>query len=134
MSGKMSAFSQLEGTSHELFHGYQYEMGQGGASVFNEIEANAFGYSVAMDWGLSNGHLSGSGTSTGVNSPAGQMYEKAFSNLVYGSNFSARDFMDAAKSFKTGSTKNVTGIYNNYPFMRDLRNNFLLKPFYPLIP
>jgi RHS repeat-associated protein len=133
MSG-MSEFSQLESTSHELFHGYQHEQKQSGASVVNEVEANAFGYTVALNWTMQNDRLAQSASPLGVNSSIGQMYETAFSNLIYGKTFSASDFMNAAKSFKTGSQKGTSGLYNRYPFMKDIRNNFLLKPFYPLIP
>ena len=41
-NSNISSFSKVEGVAHELFHGYQCEKGQGGASVFNEVEAGVF--------------------------------------------------------------------------------------------
>lgn len=41
----------IESLAHELFHGVQHEQGQGGASIFNEVEAYVFGVVVAKKIG-----------------------------------------------------------------------------------
>jgi RHS repeat-associated protein len=135
MTSNVSEFMQVEVVSHELFHGYQHEMGQGGGTIFNEVEAAVFGYAVATDWASNMGKHIGSDTDRVTNSPSGQQYKDAFEKLVYGSTFSPRDFRDATGSFRTGSIKGRSSIYKNHRFTsQTLREKFLLKSFYPLIP
>jgi len=134
LNSNISDFAKVEGVAHELFHGFQHEKGQGGASVFNEVEASVFGYSVAQNWGFQN-VFSGarSGTSFGTDTPNGQIFEKAFFNMVNGNKFSSRDFIDAVNTFQTGSAKGTSRFYQNHPLRSPNQTRLLLPQFYPLI-
>ena len=50
MTGKFNDYQRIETIAHELYHGLQAEMGQGGASVFNEVTAYVYGLKVAENW------------------------------------------------------------------------------------
>lgn len=39
---KMGGYNDIYNLSHELFHAFQYENGQGGATIYNEVEAYIF--------------------------------------------------------------------------------------------
>ena len=120
----------LETTAHELFHGYQHENGQGGASIFNEVEAYAFGYAVAFQYALDNEKLYVSTTTEGH---AGEAYQTAFTELIYGASFSKDNFVSTVKNFKKGSTSNASGLYNKAVLKRTNQKKSMLSRFYPLI-
>jgi len=128
-----SDYLKVEGISHELFHGFQYEKGQGGASIFNEVEANVYSSVVAENWLTSNPDYIGALSSNGLgnSTPAGNLYQSSFSSLV-NNGFSKDAFNNAVKSFKAGSNSNASGGYNTYP----LHNNqtyYLLKKYLPVL-
>ena len=63
--------------SHELFHGYQDEKGQGGNSIYNEVEAMMFEYSVMLQ--------SGEGSTPPIKND-NEAYNSSVNNLI--SNYS----------------------------------------------
>jgi RHS repeat-associated protein len=126
-----SNYSKVEGVSHELFHGFQYEQGQGGASIFNEVEAMTYSSVIAANWSTSTdyiGVLSSNGLGNGTEN--GNTYQQAFKSLV-NNGYSKTSFVDAVKSFKSGSNTNVSGGYNNYPLMRYTNQKSLLPKYLP---
>ncbi|WP_321333073.1 RHS repeat-associated core domain-containing protein [uncultured Bacteroides sp.] len=131
LMGNTSEYFKIESTSHELFHGLQQEEGQGGASVYNEVEANVYSSNITMNWSYKTNYIGGmSGNGLGNSTPAGVMYQQSFSNLTNG--FSNSDFVNAIKSFKGGSEKNSTGLYNTYPLRRSNQVESILQQFYPM--
>ena len=104
-------FANIETAAHEFFHGVQHELGQGGRSVFNEVEAMVFGNSVATNWSFDNGG-GGSMTPMGQDTPAGQAYESAFRSLQW-DGYSQPSMVQAINNFQTGAYVNSTGAYNN---------------------
>ncbi len=128
---KMGGNNDVLSLSHELFHAYQYECGQGGATYKNEVEAYLFSISLATS-------LCGGGfnplCSRNPNTPDGILYEKATNNLQWGKTFSLIDFETAVKLFQSQSMANANGTYNaSYYSIGDAKSNPLLPSFYPLI-
>ncbi len=115
--------------SHELFHGYQHEMGQGGASVLNELQAQLFGSNIALSLGYGT-EAFGNGTA------AGQVYDRAMNFLSLQTQWDAQSetsIWTAVSTFKTGSQQNGTHLYDNFSFYKQNQiNNFLIKKFFPL--
>ncbi|MBS1632561.1 MAG: hypothetical protein JST10_08305 [Bacteroidetes bacterium] len=115
---------------HELFHGYQHEMGQGGASVLNELQSELFGTNLALSLGYGTDAF-GNGT------PAGQVYDNAMNFLSFQSKWSEqseRNIWVAVSTFKTGSNQNSTRLYNRFDcYKKSQKNNFLIKKFFPLV-
>lgn len=132
MNNSVSGYGKVEGTAHELFHAYQYENGQGGASIVNEVEANLFGSSIATNWAFDTGYI-GANSSTGMGNDTymGKAFQSAFSSLQ--GSYSGFNFIKAAMTFKAGSEKNASDAYNNYPLIRENQKKSLIKSFYPLI-
>jgi len=127
--------AKLESTAHELFHGYQHENGQGGASIFNEVEAMVFGVAVSTQYSFDNMTIGG-GASTPLgkdNSTASQAYQNSFQSLLDNTTFPKDAFVTAVKNFKQGAAKNTTGGYNSYPLRRSNQTKSMLNRFYPLI-
>jgi hypothetical protein len=125
--------TDLEKVAHETFHGYQQELGQGGASIFNEVEAYLFGKSVAMQYSFNSGEAtSPSSSGLGTKSETGRNFERAFFSLLW-NDFNQSQFNSAIRNFKNGSMSNETGIYDSYPLRRSNQNQSLIKSFYPLI-
>ena len=90
--------------AHELFHGVQYENGQGGETVFNEVEAYAF-----QDVIIKNAHILSSATPwTGDNE---NEFEKAFIDITEGK---YGMLSKAVELFKT-SNFNKSGKYDDIP-------------------
>ncbi len=111
--------------SHELFHGYQHEKGQGGASIFNEVEAYSFAYSIIMNFSISGyGKILDQGIS--------KKYSEAVKNLLNGDYFSITDFNVVLQGFKEFAPENQIGTYNDYPLQRTNQTKNLIQLFYPL--
>jgi hypothetical protein len=119
----------IASVGHELFHGYQHEMGQGGASVLNELQAQLFGNNIALSLGYGT-EAFGNGT------PAGQVYDKAMNFLSMQTQWNAQSVTNiwmAVPTFKTGSQQNSTHLYDKFTFYKQNQiNNFLIKKFFPL--
>lgn len=108
-------FSNVETTAHEFFHGAQHEFGQGGSSVFNEVEAYVFGYGVAMNYGNSTGNYGGSMTPAGVGgTPASDAWESSFRSLQT-NGYSPGTMVNAINNFQAGAAVNSGGQYNRIP-------------------
>jgi RHS repeat-associated protein len=136
----MGGDASLENTAHELFHGYQLEKGVGGQSITNEVEAYAFGYSVAYNYAMDHYTEAESQTflnrssNMGQNNFSGKLYNEAFQNMLTGNILSSfSNNLTAVLTFKGGSLANSSSLYNNYPMQRSNRNYGLLRSFLPLI-
>ncbi len=130
-NSKVSEFAKIEGVAHEMFHGYQHNEGQGGASIFNEFEAHVFGYSVAENWAFDNDYIGAlSGTPFGTNTPTGKTYENAFSNMKAA--YSSSDFVTGVKSFIKGYQKGQLYGDRGVPLRRSNQKKALIKSFYPI--
>ena len=129
-NSKYSNYRKVESVSHELFHGFQYEKGQGGTSIFNEVEANVYSSVIATNWANSTdymGALSSNGLGNGT--AAGDLYQTSFSSLI-NNGFSKDVFHNALKSFRAGSNSNASGGYNTYPLHRN-QKYYLLNKYLP---
>ena len=71
---------KIESAGHELFHAYQSEFGETGATINREVGAYASGRVLVTDIGYD---ALGYGTS----SPYGQIYENAMSTFVNSTTF-----------------------------------------------
>ena len=122
----------VESLSHELFHGLQQVNGQGGASIFNEVEAYVFGYKV-----LDNYHSSldtiyqNSPSGDGNSNIEGQKYQQAFLNLANGKDNYKENFKIAVSNFKKGARVNLTGLYDKFPIIKQNQGKYLLMKYYP---
>jgi hypothetical protein len=130
---KMGENFKLEGMAHEIFHGYQHERGQSGASIFNEVEANLFGFSVAFQYASDNLLPFGSATPMGNTSEAGRTFENSFNQSLQSNSFSREHFISAVQNFQGGSMRNASGGYNRYPLQRSNQKTSLISRFYPLM-
>ena len=129
LNSNVSKYKKIESVSHELFHGFQYEKGQGGASIFNEVEANVYSSIITTNWLNSTdycGPLSANGL--GNETAKGTLYQQSFDSLT--KSFTNDAFHNAVRTFKSGSMNNASGLYNNYPIIRN-QKKYLLKLYYP---
>ena len=123
MNGNLS----LNTLSHELFHSYQHEHGQGGASIFNELEAYSFAFDVTLDYDISTNFMSNTHSGAGTYKLA--IDPKTSRGKAYEDSFDKSNYMDTAvKLFQSQSTANNSGLYNKYP----LRKNNQKKNLYNL--
>ena len=130
MNSKFSEFTNIESVAHELFHGLQHDIGQGGLSLFNEVEAFVYSRVIANNWSnKSNYDGKRSMNGTGTITPEGTAYENAFKSLL--KSYSDDNFADAVRNFKTGSVNNRSGIYNDFPLQRSNQKLSILKRYYP---
>lgn len=122
----------IESMSHEIFHGLQQVEGQGGASIFNEVEAYAFGYMIYNNYQKSsNGLMQHSIAGEGLENDAGVQYEKAFSRIVSSNKMIRSFFPDAVNNFKKGARVNLSGTYNSFPMLLTNQRYHLLFKYYP---
>lgn len=133
MSSGRSQYSNIENVSHELFHGLQHEKGQGGASIFNEVEAYIYSGIIATNWMSKTDYVGGlSSNGIGTGTPEGTIYQQSFNQLQSG--FSEKSLYNAVRNFKVGAENNSTGLYNNYPLIRSNQTKHILKQYFPIIP
>ena len=127
---KIGGINTILGMSHELFHAFQYENGQGRATYKNEVEALIYSNAIAWEAGaLFVGQLGTFNPGT----PDGDAYENAMNNLL-GTSFSQTDFSTAVNLFQSQSRMNETGMYNtSYYTKGDPSQGSLLQQFYPLM-
>jgi RHS repeat-associated protein len=127
----ISDYSKVESTAHELFHGFQYEKGQGGASIFNEVEARVYSGVISSNWAESTNYI-GAMSSNGIGNGTaiGNLYESSFNSLL-NQGYSKSSFINAVKSFKTGAVGNASGAYNKYPLMTKSLMTPLLRDYFP---
>jgi len=144
---KMGNSRSLIELSHELFHSYQFEMGQGGASIFNEIEAYTFSNRLVNEYNDNLSYDSNyynnletnddfTSSSDFINekplSQGAKIYEKAAGSLVNGKKFNSNDFMTALKYFRAYSAPNSGKIYysKHYKFILPQNKSCLISSFY----
>ena len=126
---KMGGNNTLLGISHELFHAFQYENCQGGATYKNEVEAYLYSNALVMEAGVPSIYQLGT---LNPGTPDGDKFEKAMENLS-GKSFSQTDFSTAVDLFQSQSRMNSSGTYNaSYYTKGDPSNGSLLQQFYPL--
>lgn len=120
----------VEGTAHELMHCVQYEYGQGGQTIFNEVEAYVFGYGVSKNY-ISNGREDpGSMTSLGIDdSAAAAAWETSFNDLV-DNGYSKAAMLNAVRNFKAGAQVNQSGEYSRYPLIKSNTTRSMLLGFW----
>lgn len=98
--------TNIESLTHELFHAVQHLNGQGGASIFNEVEAYVFSYGI-----LVNGIYGGASCGSGVeNSSQGAKWEDAFIKLYF-LGYTWENMQAAVLSFAQGSEANCNELY-----------------------
>lgn len=120
-AGSLTGLSErlsIESTAHELFHGYQREIGQDPATTFSEVGAYLFGPSTRAK--IIGGIVSFAGT----DSRSGSEYTTAMTELYYGDNFSRQ-------AYQRGSL--VGNLYPNHP-TGPLPMKPAISTFYPLNP
>lgn len=93
-------------------HGAQHEFGQGGRSIFNEVEAYVLGYLVNMRFSPLNGSMSTLGIDD--TTPVAIAWDAAFGDLVT-NGYSAESMRKAVLNFKDGAQVNQSGTYSNFP-------------------
>lgn len=131
----MNGNTDLASVAHELFHDYQHEKGQGGASILNEVEAYVFCWTVATDYANKNetaDYPTGAFPLARTNTDKGLSYENSVKTLFNSKTFPKEAFRNAVLLFKSQSTSNESGIYNSYPIKRNNQTKYLLHSFYPL--
>ncbi len=120
--------NSLKTLSHELFHAFQDEKGQGRASIHNEVEAMLFETSVLADYAYNNSEGYPSSALLGDN----DYYNSIVSGLL--NDFSTAGMNNVIRDFKSQSRANIGGTYNNYPLRQRNQSNNLIQDFYPLLP
>jgi RHS repeat-associated protein len=116
---------KIESTGHELFHAYQTEFGETGATINREVGAYIFGRALATNLGY--GTL-GYGNFT----PTGQIYENAMTTLSLSPTFNQQAYNTAINTFSQGSTVNINGTYDRF-IIRPNDINPVIKGLYPLV-
>ncbi len=79
----------VENLGHELFHGYQLEMGQSPFSIDSEVGATLFGKSLRLGFSFYQGQ----------DPQASLQYSQAMSNLLMARDFNLTDFQKAVNNF-----------------------------------
>lgn len=116
--------------AHELFHGYQHMNGQFGATIFNEIEANMFSYSITgddMSWRYTGLNDLKNGTKP---QEEGIAFTRRLLQLLTSQEFDQNAFNDVLDGFKQWSDVNYRGTYNRYSM--EIPDRSLIQDFYPL--
>lgn len=121
----MQEGQKIESAAHELFHGYQSEKGERGATINREVGAYLFGKAIAINLGYAT---MGFGNSTRV----GQVYDKAMTGLLFSKKFNFNLYNTAIQNFKSGSIENINGLYDDFKIIPN-DNNPAIKSFFPLV-
>jgi len=124
----MNSEQKMEATAHEVFHGYQREMGENPATINAEVGAYIFGRGVA---GTSKYAPCGIAP-FGNGSKAGNTYHSAMRNMVYGMDSNhKKNLKTAINNFLKGSIVNNDGLYNKSKISS--KYNPLILKFIPLV-
>ena len=128
---KMGGANDMLNMSHELFHAFQYENGEGGATYKNEVEALIYSNALTLQ---TKGTALKQLASLNPRTSDGNNFENAMNGLLWGKTFSQTDFSTAVDLFQSQSIMNSSGIYNaKYYTKGDPSNGSLLQRFYPLM-
>jgi len=134
---KMGGYNDIYNLSHELFHAFRFENGQGGATIYNEVEAYIFSQCLSDTYTANTGISVGSKSahlSRHPNTTDGELFEQSMYNIVNSNTFPASDFDIAVRLFKSESNANAQGGYNSKKYKERMGNEHPLLPsFYPLI-
>jgi len=122
----MQTQQKIGSTGHELFHGYQQEFGETGATINREVGAYLYEHALIFSLGMPYEGFGISGTS------AGESYEKSMNSILFGNSFNQTDYNNALDNFKMGSPKNSGGIYNDFS-IKPNDTNPVIKQLTPLI-
>ena len=124
--GNKDAF--YSAVAHESMHGVQYENGQGGQSIYNEVEAYVFEYTMSINSFLTDGatEFKSLGNTTN-NNHAGKLYGESIQKLSL--NYGAKDMNNAITHFSIGAAANNTGIYKNYPIRLGQNKQSMLQKY-----
>ncbi len=120
--------ANIESIAHELFHAYQSENGEKGASINKEVGAYLFGKAVSTNLGYGFGGF-------GNLSKEGLIYDKSMTDLMFSDKFNQKLYDTSINTFKTGGVGNngtSGGIYNNFKIIPNDTNS-VIKRLYPLI-
>jgi|GEM_PF-137281 len=127
---------KAENASHELFHGYQWEHGETGATVNREVAAYLFGRAIGFQVGMKT--LGWAEMPWGKNNAAGKAYEQAMSKLLFANKFDPKLYKQAVDNFKAGAAVNTPtltkpqGLYNGFRVVPN-DNTPSIMNFFPLI-
>ena len=114
--------------AHESMHCAQFENEQGGASIFNEVEANAFSAIIGCNTQIKKSANAFQKTVSISEDPIANRYEGAFNGLVW-DGYNPTDMLTAVKLFKAGAAENNSGIYNSYRLYNNSPFESLLKKY-----
>lgn len=117
--------------SHELFHGIQYFHGQGGATIFNEVEAYLFASFITQYIQFYGEDFEPSAFFFPTPDPETReeiIFSNAINNLK--NKFSEKDMDIAIEYFKKGATQNNSGIYNKYVLRKANQPSSLMPPYF----
>ena len=110
--------------AHELMHCFQNQMGQGGRSIHNEVEAFIFQNIMAFNLMEATDNWNYQPEYNGKDGIIGYIYSKIMGNITSnGSNIIK--FVIALFTFRYGASIN-NGVYDNYPLSNDGSNKYLL--------
>ena len=119
----------ISAVAHESMHAGQYLNGQGGQSIFNEIEAYAFESTISINANeLSDNLMFSSGAKASKENIFGWLYHDAISSLS--TEYSYYKNIMGIISFKEGAYANNSRIYNYYPDYlksKPLQSSLLIK-------
>ena len=116
--------------SHELFHGYQHLRGQPGHTIFSEIEANMFSYSITKNWESFSYDANRDVQKTGSFQEEGILFTQSYLRLINADEYNQLDFDNVHDNFLKWSRLNWIGTYNSYS--TTCPHESLIKEFYPL--
>lgn len=119
--------------AHESMHAAQFLNGQGGQSIFNEIEAYAFEATISINaCDISDNHIFLSAATAAQENFFGELYHDAISSLS--TEYSNYKSIIGIMTFKKGAMANNSGIYNSYPnYSNKVPQTSLLKKYSPWI-
>lgn len=120
----------IEALSHELFHGYQHLRGQPGSTIFNEIEANMFSYSITGNWRSFSYNEVTDILNTGKPQAEGMLFNETYTKLIGDKEFDQLKFDYIHDNFLQWSRKNWRGTYNSYS--TSCEQETIIKEFFPL--
>ncbi|MGC4101144.1 DUF6443 domain-containing protein [Ferruginibacter sp.] len=132
MSDKSEA-KKLDAFSHDTFHGYQQNNGEGKDDISREVGAELFAQAVLNKvYGEDISHSLGSFNRAGQQAKKGGEFVASFQKALYSPTFDQDAYNNAVKTFKKGSVMNMTGIYNDLSTKSKNEVNALIR-LYPLI-
>ncbi len=122
--------NNMDFMAHELFHGYQHMKGQPGHTIFNEIEANMFSYSITNEWrNFSYDEITSLNT-FGRAEEEGIAFNRTYMRLITNETFNQSDFDYVHDNFLQWSQMNYRGTYDSYD--SNCPDKSLIKDFFPL--